>query len=263
MNILVTGHKGFFASHLLPKLQDLQYVIHIYSADLNDTQQLEAFFQQHRISKVIHLAGAFTGDFDTLIQKNVLTTYNLAKIAAHYHVSQFIFSSTGAVYGNATTPTPETHPLTPVTPYGMAKLFAEQAAAFFARTAELPITVLRFPNIYFGDHGAGVIAQFVKQIKTTGTITLKGSGEQKRDFLHLDDACQAVLLSLTSQTEGIFNISSSDNLSLTQVIEKLRETHAFQVRQVAGDNQLYDLSLDFSKAANLLGYSPKKKFLEL
>lgn len=64
--------------------------------------------------------------------------------------------------------------------------------------------VLRFGNVYgpFSAHKNSVVAQFFKDILTTGEITIDGDGKQTRDFLYVDDLCRAILLALQSDVSG-------------------------------------------------------------
>jgi UDP-glucose 4-epimerase len=127
---------------------------------------------------------------------NVAGTLNLLEAAVRHRVDRFIFASTGgAIVGEAEPPVHEEMPPRPLSPYGAGKLAGEGYCSAFWGSYGLKTVPLRFSNIYgpFSYHKGSVIAKFCRRIQGRQELTIYGDGEQTRDFLFVEDLCQAIL----------------------------------------------------------------------
>jgi UDP-glucose 4-epimerase len=133
---------------------------------------------------------------------NVEGTLNLLEAARRHRVDRFIFASTGgAIVGEADPPVHEEMPPRPLSPYGAGKLAGEGYCSAFWGSYGLKTVPLRFSNIYgpFSYHKGSVIAKFFRQIQTRQELTIYGDGEQTRDFLFVEDLCQAIIAAMTAE----------------------------------------------------------------
>lgn len=256
MIIGITGHNGFIGSHLLKKIDAEEFKLRLFNGDLADTKALDAFTKD--CEKVIHLAGIFSDDFDKLLNVNVLGTKNVVDSCKINGVRKIIFSSTGAVYGEPLHDgiSKEEDSFFPNTLYGLSKLYAEEYINF----SGLDFVILRFPNVYGPGNEKGVIYNFLKSIKENKKVTIFGSGNQKRDFLFVEDAVQSIILSLKySKEKEIFNISSVIAHSLNDVVAIIKKKNVFfevEYKSADENNALQILSEDITKAKEELNWQP-------
>ena len=157
---------------------------------------------------------------------NVTGTLNMLKACVDYGVHRFIYSSSSSVYGNVEQlPTPESHKLNPMSPYALQKLMGEQYCRLFSELYGLETICLRYFNVY-GDRmsldGAYklVIPIFVGQKMNGEPMTIRGDGQQRRDFTYVGDVVDANIKCMDYPLElngEAFNIGNGDNRSVNQI----------------------------------------------
>ena len=248
--ILVTGGAGFIGSHLASGLLKREYKVVIFDnlcsgkisnlreisektgfefieGDIRDESRLKAAFQG--VDAVIHLAAlidisASVTDPASTNDVNVTGTLNVLREAARCKVKRFIFASSTAVYGDAETlPINENVIVNPISPYAASKLAGEAYCKAFAGSYELSTVVLRFFNVY-GPRSenspyCGVITKFLQQANMGETINIYGDGEQTRDFIHVKDIVEALILALEAhEVDGeTFNICTGIPTSINDL----------------------------------------------
>jgi len=200
-------------------------------------------------------------DFDAAV--NVVGTVHVLE-AARACGAQVVFSSTGgAIYGECTRPAREDDPRQPLSPYGVAKLSAEEYLATWNRLHAAKHVSLRFGNVYGPrqDSGleGGVVAIFLERMARGEPTTIFGDGAQERDFVYVEDVAQAVLAA-AGNGGGVYNVGSGEATSIAAMHELCR--------RVAGDGRepeyepprpgdLKRSVLDPSRAAAELGWVPE------
>lgn len=254
MKIGITGASGFLGKSFIDSVKDEGYSFRDFTGDIRNRTELEGFFKGCDV--VVHLAGVFSDDYDQLIEVNVSGTRNVVDSCIACGVERIIFSSTGAVYGEPTHAiSSENDPLLPSTLYGLSKMFAET----YIRFSGISHLILRFPNIYGPGNMKGVVYNFLDSISKKGEVIIHGSGEQRRDFLFLDDAVRAIVSAIEySGKNEILNISTGESHSLNELVEVFRkEFPNISEKKVPFDesNSLMELSLDSSKAKKVLDWS--------
>jgi UDP-glucose 4-epimerase len=152
-------------------------------------------------------------DFDAEV--NVVGSIRVLQSAGDR--TQIVFSSTGgAIYGECDRPARETDPRRPLSPYGVAKLAAEEYLAAWNRLQGTRHTVLRFGNVYGPRQEStlegGVVAIFLDGMAAGRETAIFGDGSQTRDFVHVDDVVSAVLTA--PGATGIFNVGSGVETSV-------------------------------------------------
>lgn len=296
-NILVTGGAGFIGSHLCDKwIKDghtvycldnlsngnLNNVRHLLSnknfkfkqGDICDKELVEQLVQ--KVDVIAHLAAQIHTDRsmtepELTIRSNVLGTLNLLESARFNNVDKFIYASSSEVYGSAKTfPMNENHPMNPPHCYGISKLAADRLCWSFVQTYGMPINICRNFNL-FGerqkDSGyGGVIGIFTRRVLAGLSPQVFGSGKQTRDYMHIKDGVEAYDTLLKTKIWGeIFNFGTGINLSISEIAMAVIKECGSSVRPVYVEpraNEVADLVCDYSKAKDLLGWSPKVSFKE-
>ena len=194
---------------------------------------------------------------------NVLGTLRVAE-AARRHGAQVVFSSTGgAIYGECDAPAPEDSPRRPLSPYGTAKLAAEEYLATWNRLHGTTHVALRFANVY-GPHQAaglegGVVAIFLERMAEGATSTIFGDGSQTRDFVYVGDVVRAVLAA-AGRDGGVFNVGTGTELSVSALYGACCRVTGFDREAEHAPARPGDLMrsvLDPGLAAAQLGWRPE------
>ena len=258
MIVGITGASGFFGKNFIKRLDVTPSVdVRSFKGDILDLGAVDEFVSD--CDNIVHLAGIVSGSFEDLLNLNLLGTKNLVDCSKKYGVKRLIFASTGAVYGQPFdgVSSYEVDACLPNTHYGLTKYFCEK----YIQHAEIPFTILRFPNVYGPGNNKGVIYNFLKDIKTQGLVTILGDGLQSRNYLYIDDALAALQAALSYKgCENIFNIADSELYSLIDVVSVLKNHGLnFSVNMIASnkENCLRILSENSTKAYKFLGWKSK------
>jgi UDP-glucose 4-epimerase len=200
---------------------------------------------------------------------NVEGTLNVLLAARDSGVRRVIYSSSTSVYGTTRElPTPETSPVDPISPYGVAKLAAERYCVSFSRVYEsFESVVLRYFNVFGPRQSpvsqyAAVVPLFIRAIDAGEPLTIHGDGEQSRDFTYVANCVDATLSAAEAPDASgrIFNIAGGRPASVNEVADTIGEILGKPVEKVhaparAGD--IRDSWADLSAARSVLGYEPR------
>lgn len=297
MRVLVTGGCGFIGANLchylvsrgisklcVRVLDDLsegreEYLgvdengFEIIRGDVRDTHvTMDAV---RNVDAVVHLA-AKTSVVDSTLQPeetyevNAAGTLRLLEACRSHGVKRFVFASSNAVLGEQAPPAHEQLVPEPISPYGASKLAGEALCRAYSATFGLQTVVLRFANVYgpLSGHKTSVVARFVRQILRGETLTVYGDGRQIRDFVHVDDVCQAIERALqwepASHVSPVFQIGSGMGTSICELIEILSALAEAQLG-VRPDvtyapprtGEILENYSCIDRARRLLGYSPR------
>src|SRR5262245_53639893 len=239
MRALVTGGAGFVGSNLVDALVargDEVVVIDDLSTGRRENVHPDARFVELDIRSpdvadlfadaspevCFHLAAQADvptsvrrPDFDAEV--NVVGSVRVLQAAGD--TTSVVFSSTGgAIYGECERPARESDPRRPLSPYGVAKLAAEEYIAAWNRLRDTRHTVLRFANVYGPRQEStlegGVVAIFLDAMADGRESAIFGDGGQTRDFVHVDDVVSAVLAS--TGAGGVFNVGRGVETSVVE-----------------------------------------------
>ena len=238
--VVVTGGAGFIGSHLVRRLADrgvrtvavdirepaakvpgVKYVV----ADLCTPSQARDALDGANL--VFHLAGTLdapgslrdpAGDFES----NVITTLNVLRAAKSAGVRRFIFSSSALVYGLPSSfPIREDASPDPVFPYAESKHACERLIAAFGKAHSISYVIGRT----FVTYGPGEpttaraeVSQFIRTLKSSSRLDVLGDPDAKtRDFVHVFDVVEALILLATRPVTGIVNIGTGRETSLREL----------------------------------------------
>lgn len=271
--IAVTGATGFVGRNLIPQLEKENFEVRLLvrnskSANLSENciigdletgEGLEQLLTSADI--VVNLAGRIEQPFNDLVRMNAAAVYNLCDMSVRAGVKKLIHISTAAVYGLPTNEKPftEEDKLEPNTPYGLSKLLGEEILSYYQRNVQLPVIILRPPNIYGPGSDHGVVYNLIKSEKETGGLTIHGQGTQQRDFLYVDDLITAIIKCFDYDNSNIFNVTTSDPKDLNEfarILGKVTQKDLSITYQ--GEVQgVKFLSASNEKAKRLLDWEPK------
>jgi UDP-glucose 4-epimerase len=288
MRALVTGGAGFIGSHLVEELlrmgasvrvldnfssgkrENLEAFhgdLEILEGDLRDEEAVKAAIRD--VELVFHLAAFISVpqsmvDPEECFTVNVAGTIKLLEAARRAGVHKIVLSSSTAVYGNPDTfPTGEEAPQRPLSPYALSKQVNELYARLYTQTFNLPVTALRYFNVYGprqrpdSDYAAA-ISIFTRRLVNGEPITIFGDGKQSRDFIFVKDVVRANLRASESDSAGeVFNVCTGCETSLLDLLETLSEVFHRQpeVRfEAPRPGDIYRSKGDPEKAAAILGF---------
>lgn len=213
MNILVSGSSGFIGSNLVNKLNKIFINATIIKLDHNykrlTLNNLEYDFY-------FHLAGGQGNTFEDTWNKNVNTLISiLHKI--DFKVKKVILASSLAVYGNITGEVFEDMTCKPASYYGFAKMHAEKCLEFLAMQYGFTFYIARLSSVYGIDQRKQVIYDLIKRFLESN-YHVKGHLDTARDFIHVDDVCNALLLLSTLGNNKIYNVGSGEPITLNVLL---------------------------------------------
>lgn len=287
MKVLVTGGAGFIGSHLVDALIEKNHEVTVIDdlscgkkenvnekaklvqMDIRD-KKLADVFKEKKPEIVFHLAAQknvriSVADPCLDADINIIGSLNLLE-NCRKHQSKVIFSSTGgAIYGDTEeVPTPETHPETPISPYGVAKLAIEKYLYYYQTVFGLAYVSLRYANVYGPRQDpkgeAGVVAIFAEKMLKNEAPLIFGHGRQTRDYVYVSDVVKANLLVMPREIKGIYNVGTSQETSVNDLFGQMAEIGNFQTEEkhgpaVPGEQRISNLS--FQKIKKELGWSPE------
>jgi UDP-glucose 4-epimerase len=194
---------------------------------------------------------------------NVVGTVRVAE-AAQQAGAQVIFSSTGgAIYGECDGPASEDYGRRPMSPYGIAKLCAEEYLRGWNRIYGLRNAVLRFGNVYGPRQSStlegGVVSIFLERLARGENTIVFGDGLQTRDFVFVGDVV-AACLAAAGHDGGVFNVGTGQELSVLDLLRACAAVAGKEAEPVFAEARLGDVRrsvLDVSAAARELGWRPE------
>jgi len=248
--VLVTGAGGFIGSHLCEALVAegarvralVSYdargswgwldmlprgTVEVVAGDVRDAASVDDAVRG--TSAVFHLAALIGIPYsfrapDAYLETNVKGTLHVLQAARRHGVERLLVTSTSEVYGSArTVPMREDHPLTAQSPYAASKIAADKLAESFARSFELPVTIVR-PFNCFGPRQStrAVIPAIIVQLLAGGPLRL-GSLEPRRDFTYVVDTARAfVAIARSEATRGEeIHVASGGDVAIGELAEEL------------------------------------------
>jgi dTDP-glucose 4,6-dehydratase len=298
LRIVVTGGAGFIGSnfaryvlnqhpeHQVVVLDALTYAGNLASLeDLNgnprfrfvhgnicDAALVNALAAQ--ADAIVHFAAEShvdrsISDPGIFVRTNVEGTMVLLEAAKAHNIQRFVHVSTDEVYGSLG-PTglfSEETPIQPNSPYSASKASSDLMARAYFETYGMPVMITRCSNNYGPfQFPEKLIPFFITQLLADAQVPVYGDGLNVRDWLHVEDHCQAIDLVLHGGTPGeVYNIGGNNertNIEITKLLiaalGKSEATHIKYVQDRLGHDRRY--AIDATKIRRELGWAPKYNF---
>lgn len=285
-NSLVTGGAGFIGSNLVDRLisrGDNVTIIDNFRSGRHEFVNVDAKLVDHDIGDSDFLHRHFEGIDDVYhlaanadvrngwndpkrdFELNLGKTLNVAELSARAGVENFIFSSTGSIYGEAKTiPTPENYPIDHQTSlYGASKYSCESFLGAYSEASKFRVSILRFVSVLGPRYTHGHVYDFIQKLMLDPTkLDVLGDGTQTKSYMHVSDCVEALISLRGSSDFEVFNIGRAETLKVRRSIEIITEVlnvspevfYGNSPRGWIGDNPV--ISLDISKA-NSIGWKPR------
>lgn len=275
VDAMVPGHGGNPRN-----LDGAEGVIEVTPADVGDDERVapavaDADFVFNLAGQISHLDSMEDplNDFDLNARSHLSFLETLRRLGS---TAVVVYTSTRQIYGRPRRlPVDESHPIEPVDVNGISQHAAEQLHLLYARVYGMRACSLRLTNVYgprlrLADSRQGVLGVFLRQALDGETLRLYGDGSQVRDFLHVDDAVEALLAAALepAATGEAFNVSHDEVLSLRAAADAIvaatgtgrvefvpwpRDRAAIDIGDFVGDS---------TKARRVLGWAPTVGFAD-
>lgn len=244
--IVVTGGAGFIGSHLTDSLAEnnnvtviddlstgIENQVHkdaeLEKVDITDFEELKKAVGEPDI--IFHLAasahtrktsaGWDDPQFDCEV--NAKGTLNLFQAVREKEINpRIVIASSAAVYGNPENPPmTETHKKEPISPYGVHKLTTEHYMNMFVSQFDLDISAVRIFNTFGERQPRYVMYDFFKKLQENNDeLEVLGTGQQIRDYIHVDDTVQAFQVVAENGEKGeAYNLSGNNVISINDLAE--------------------------------------------
>ena len=316
MKILVTGGAGYIGSHMNLVLQDAGHAVTVFDnlsrgfndavkgatlieGDLRSPDDLDRLFKFNPFDLVMHFAALTYVDESVknphlYYANNVVGTLNLIEAMKNHGVNRFVFSSSCAVYGEPIhVPITESHPKSPISPYGENKLAVEEALLDATKKGLKSISLRYFnaagadKNLRAGErhdpetHLIPLVLMEALRIKKGGhphdtKLKVFGKdfdtkdGSPVRDYIHVEDLCRAHMAAAQRLTNNLvesheaYNLGNGQGFSVLEVIDAARKVTGQDITYQEMPRRAGDparLIGDASLAKSQLHWTPQYKDL--
>jgi dTDP-glucose 4,6-dehydratase len=302
MKILVTGGAGFIGSNFIflqftkhpqdqvicvdkltyaGNLATLSFALknpnfNFYKADIANRKEMENIFRIEKPDVVVNFAAESHVDRsihnpEIFLVTNILGTQVLLDLAKKYQVKRYHQISTDEVYGDLPIDRKdlfftESTPIHTSSPYSASKASSDLLVQAYHRTYTLPITISRCSNNYGPYHfPEKLIPLVISRALKNESIPVYGKGENVRDWLYVEDHCEAIDLIIRKGAVGeVYNIgghNEKNNLEVVKLILQHLQKPENLISYVT-DRPGHDLryAIDPTKIKNALGWTPKTSF---
>lgn len=299
MKVLVTGGAGFIGSNFvrymvkkypeynivnldsltyagnLENLKDIEELSNykFVKGDIADRQFINQLFKEEKFDYVLNFAAESHVDRsitnpDIFIQTNIQGTQVLLDLAKNAEVKKYLQVSTDEVYGTLgeTGYFTEETPLASNSPYSSSKAGADLLVRAYHETFGLPVNITRCSNNYGPFHfPEKLIPLMIINALNDKQLPVYGDGLNVRDWLHVEDHCQAIDLVLHKGENGeVYNVGGNNertNIEIVKTILKALDKPESLIKYVTdrpGHDRRY--AIDATKLREELGWSPKYNF---
>ncbi len=285
---LVIGGAGFIGSHITDRLvksmhqvivldnlstgtkKNINPLAKFVKADIRNLKQITPYFKN--IDGVFLLAALPRVQYSIKYpaktnRNNIEGVLNVLIASQKACVKRVVYSSSSSIYGNPKKlPVKENSKPNPLSPYGLQKYAGEEYCKLFFLIHNLETVSLRYFNAYgirASQKGAYALVMmiFINQLKKNQPLTIKGDGNQTRDFTHVYDIARANILAMNSNKVGhgeAINIGAGKNYS----INKIASMFSDKIEYIPPVIEPHDTLANNSLAKKLLNWSPRIKLEE-
>lgn len=287
---LVTGGAGFIGSHLSEELVRRGHTVRVVDSlitgkrrNLDHIPGVE--FVEGDLADMTVATGAVAGveyvlhqaaipsvprsvkDPITSNRANVDASLNILVAARDAGVKRLVYAGSSSAYGNTPTlPKREDMPPSPLSPYALQKLVAEEYCQMFTRLYGFETVTIRYFNVFGprqdpGSPYSGVISLFSTALLEGRQPVIYGDGEQTRDFTYVANVVDGVLRACEAPKAAgeVINVACGTRISLNELLRVMNRITGTSIQAIYRDaraGDVHDSQADISKAKALLGYTP-------
>ena len=301
--ILVTGAAGFIGANFVRMLAKREAAVRLIAfdkltyagnlanisdvvdgervvfvkGDICDPDVVGHTLDQYAVNEVVNFAAESHVDRSILgsgpfVQTNVVGTQVLLDLSKARKVEKFLQVSTDEVYGSLPEDKPEVKfteetPLAPNSPYSASKAAADCLVRSYFHTFHMPVLTTRCSNNY-GPYQfpEKAIPLFVTNLMEGRKIPLYGDGMNVRDWLYVEDHCEAIWAVLNGGRAGeVYNVGGNNEMTNRRIVETLLKEMGKSwdegvqyVKDRPGHDRRY--AIDASKIQRELGWTPRFRF---
>ena len=284
-NLLIVGGSGFIGKNLAIKSQNLGYNVTVISlnkvdldkkilninyiqVDINNIRKLRQKLSKKVFHYVVNLSGyvdhsSFLNGGSNVIDTHFRGVQNLLHAFDWKPLKKFVQIGSSDEYGSLPAPHKEDIRESPISPYALGKVASNNLLQMLYRTEKFPVVILRLFLVYGeGQNDERFLPQIIKGCLLDKTFPTS-KGEQLRDFSHIDDITNGIIMSFDKDEANgeIINLASGVPLSIREIIETIQELIGSgspdfgKISYRNGENMT--LFADILKAKKILGWSPK------
>lgn len=273
LKILVTGGAGFVGTNLIKILQKTYSNSEIQVID----NYVTGFIRNHQEGVTYHDVDITTEQATSLMisfQPDVIyhlaalariqpsfkyptPTFNANVIGTQRVLEYARTNKTPVIYAGSSS----THGGVHKNPYTFSKWLGEELCIMYSKVFDVPTIITRFYNVYGeymipGDHAYSTVVQIFDEQKLKNTpLTITGDGEQRRDFTHVLDICDALIACIDHPElrAEFFELGRGENFSINEIAQMYNHPITY-IPSRLGETK--NTLADFSKATKILGYKP-------
>ena len=282
-DIAIIGSHSFSGRHLIRICKERGYRVYGISryedndgcdyhlkADLNkDMPFIKAFLKINEPDAVINIASLAVVQTSWNHPGDYFRTNcaSMSDMVSKLDVDKFVQISTPEVYGN--TSGKESTIYNPSTPYAMAKAMFDVYLMAMHKQFGFPVSFIR-PCNWFGSEQQlyKIIPKTIIKIKKGETLYLEGGGKSSRNFIYIDDVCDAILKIMNKGRDGeIYHVTSDEYVSIRELIEMICNRMGYDFNKLVEISEErigkdMDYALDSSKIKKELGWKPKYNLIQ-
>ena len=291
--ILVLGASGFVGANLMRRLLDVRDDVagtgltwstwrtdgipadRLHDLDLLEPGHVRALLDRLRPAAIFDCtaygAYSFQTDIDLIYRTNFLACAGLLEDLAQRSIKAYVHSGSSSEYGlNADKPD-ETVSLIPNSPYAVSKAAAGHLIAYYGKVRGVPCVNLRLYSVYGPYEDSSRLIPTLVERGLRGELPPFVAPDTVRDFVHVDDVCEAFVLAALRMSPEMhgesFNIGSGRETTIREVAELARETFGIEAKPAFGAMEqrawdTADWSANAGKAARVLEWSARTTLAE-
>ena len=253
--ILITGSQGFIGKILVNRLKNNNQLILIdkkknlsnqknfHQINLHNLNDLEKIFKKNDINTIIHLASEIFDDDKNVYNYNVTTSKNLILMGEKYKIKNFIFTSTFSIYEkNYIKPISENETPSAKNLYGKSKYQVER---IMKKSNLKRYIILRVP-IVVGKSRSHRMGILFEMIRNNFPLFLIGNGNNRIQFIQVDDLCTIIKKCLSFKKSEIFNVGTKKSFTF-------KENLSYIIKNSKSKSKIFNLNYYLGNfALNLL-----------
>jgi len=291
MRALIFGGAGFIGSNLVKQLYEngvkdilvsdnlsmgnqlegIGLPIHLNIGDMTSSVWVEGLVRNFKPTRIYHLAAnsdisASALDPSLDINNTLISTINLAYAIRKYPVSELVFSSSSAVFGDSPSVLSENSKKSPASAYGWMKFSSELILeSLFEEGFVTKYLCVRFPNVTGELQTHGVVHDLVKKlVKNSKRLEVLGDGSQLKPYVYVTELVEAINSLIDAPWDGIktVNLGPVDQASVSEIVDALLDISGLSPDVVFGtsrsgwEGDVPEYKFDLSVARELLGNVP-------